>query len=71
MSRKRTALVKEATRATLRPHQPGQAAFRAILAEESTGNRSLHFRLRRVSRWLLVSLFKTAFIQSGSKCPAA
>jgi quercetin dioxygenase-like cupin family protein len=34
MSRKRTALVKEATRATLRPHQPGQAAFRAILAED-------------------------------------
>jgi hypothetical protein len=34
MSRTRTALVKEATRATLRPHQPGQAVFRAVLPEE-------------------------------------
>ena len=34
MSRRRTALIKEATRATLRPHQPGQAVFRAVLPEE-------------------------------------
>jgi len=31
---KRMAQTKEATRGTVRPHQPGQAIFRAILPEE-------------------------------------
>src|SRR3954452_4021147 len=31
---KRMARAKEATRGTVRPHQPGQAVFRAILPEE-------------------------------------
>lgn len=34
MSPKRIAPAKEATRETARPHQPGQAVFRAILPEE-------------------------------------
>jgi quercetin dioxygenase-like cupin family protein len=34
MSKKRMAHLEEAPRATVRPHQPGQADFRGILAEE-------------------------------------
>jgi len=34
MSPKRMASITEATRGTVRPHQPGQAVFRAILPEE-------------------------------------
>ena len=34
MSKKRMAHLKEAPREPVRPHQPGQAAFRAILSEE-------------------------------------
>jgi quercetin dioxygenase-like cupin family protein len=34
MSKKRMAHLKEAPRATVRPHQPGQSSFRGILAEE-------------------------------------
>jgi quercetin dioxygenase-like cupin family protein len=34
MSSKRIALIREATRGTVRPHQPGQAVFRATLPEE-------------------------------------
>jgi quercetin dioxygenase-like cupin family protein len=34
MSPKRTTLLPEATRGTVRPHQQGQAVFRAILPEE-------------------------------------
>ena len=34
MSSKRMARVTEAARGTVRPHQPGQAVFRAILPEE-------------------------------------
>ncbi len=34
MSSKRMALVTQATTGTIRPHQPGQAVFQAILPEE-------------------------------------
>ena len=34
MSPKRLAIVTEATRETVRPHQPGQAVFKAILPED-------------------------------------
>ena len=34
MSSKQTAIKKETMKETLRPHQPGQATFRAILSED-------------------------------------
>jgi len=34
MSPKQAVILREATKGTVRPHQPGQAVFRAILPEE-------------------------------------
>jgi quercetin dioxygenase-like cupin family protein len=34
MSSKQTALIKKSTKGSVRPHQPGQALFKAILPEE-------------------------------------
>src|SRR5215831_19869508 len=34
MSRKQTAIIEETTKGTVRPHQPGESAFNAILTED-------------------------------------
>jgi hypothetical protein len=34
MPRKQTAIIEETTKGTVRPHQPGESAFKAILTED-------------------------------------
>jgi hypothetical protein len=34
MSRRQTAIMEETTKEALRPHQPGETAFKAILSED-------------------------------------